>query len=328
MKVFISWSGARSKALANALRDWLPLVLQYVEPWVSDKDISAGDRWAQSIAGELESANFGIICVTPENLQSEWILFEAGALSKSMLDAKVIPLLFGLELSDLSGPLSQFQAQKVDQSGILEVVKSINKIAEEKTSADIVARLVPQLWPSLQTELAKIPNAQPTDKQVRSQHEILEELVTGVRGLNSRIRDFETAFVERGEPSRKKRKRLHPAIFDEFNEMSRDYDDAPIVLVLMAGYVREDFPWLAEILNESYREIRDGGHEATDRVLNRLRGSLKALTYGNLGREMIGNNKDAYMMVDELHFVLDMVLHRLHDRPNKRSQALENDSKN
>lgn len=42
LKVFISWSGERSKEMANALREWLPMVLQYVEPFVSDKDISAG----------------------------------------------------------------------------------------------------------------------------------------------------------------------------------------------------------------------------------------------------------------------------------------------
>lgn len=71
MKVFISWSGPRSKSLADALREWLPLVLQYVEPFVSDKDISAGDRWAQAIADELEASNFGIIYVTPEKLRSE-----------------------------------------------------------------------------------------------------------------------------------------------------------------------------------------------------------------------------------------------------------------
>lgn len=197
MKVFISWSGSRSKAVAIALRDWLPLVLQYVKPWVSDKDIGAGDRWAQSIAGELETANFGIICITPENLQSEWILFEAGALSKSMLDAKVIPLLFKLELSDLSGPLSQFQAQKVEEGGLMEVVKAINKVADGQTSEQIVNRLVPQLWSSLQAELDKIPDTQPSDKHMRPQHEIMEELVTGVRGLNARMRDFEPELMER-----------------------------------------------------------------------------------------------------------------------------------
>ncbi|MDA9291569.1 toll/interleukin-1 receptor domain-containing protein [bacterium] len=105
MKVFISWSGTRSKAMANALKEWIPLIVQHAKPFVSDKDISAGDRWAQAIAGELESSDFGILCITPENISSEWIMFEAGALSKSMQVGKVIPLLFGLELSDLSGPL-------------------------------------------------------------------------------------------------------------------------------------------------------------------------------------------------------------------------------
>ncbi len=62
-----------------------------------------------------------------ENVSSPWILFEAGALSKSMLDSKVIPLLFGLEQSDLSGPLSQFQAQKFEETGLMEIVKAINK---------------------------------------------------------------------------------------------------------------------------------------------------------------------------------------------------------
>lgn len=134
MKIFISWSGERSKALAVALKDWIPLILQYAQPWVSEKDISAGDRWAQAVSGELETSNFGILCITPENLSSEWILFEAGALSKSMLDAKVIPLLFGLELSDLSGPLSQFQALKIDQKGIMDVITAINAVSETKAS--------------------------------------------------------------------------------------------------------------------------------------------------------------------------------------------------
>ena len=70
-----------------------------------------------------------------------------------MLDGKVIPLLFGLELSDLSGPLSQFQAQKVEVSGITEVVRAINKFADNKASEQIVEQLVPTLWPQLQESL-------------------------------------------------------------------------------------------------------------------------------------------------------------------------------
>ena len=173
--------------MANALRDWLPMALNYVEPFVSDKDIQAGDRWAQKIAGELESSNFGIICITPENISSEWILFEAGARSKSMLDGKVIPLVFDLELSELMPPLSQFQAQKLELSGMMEVVRSINEIAEKKTDEKIIARSVPALWPQLETALGEISSIAPTEKHRRPTHEILEELVTDVRGLNSRM---------------------------------------------------------------------------------------------------------------------------------------------
>ena len=67
MKIFISWSGLRSQALAEALRDWLPLVLHYAEPWLSKSDIKSGDRWSIEVAKELQETNFGVICVTREN---------------------------------------------------------------------------------------------------------------------------------------------------------------------------------------------------------------------------------------------------------------------
>jgi hypothetical protein len=68
------------------------------------------------IAGR-ETSNSGVICVTPENLNSPWVLFEAGALAKAMQGAKVIPLLFDLEFSDISGPLAQFQAKNATETG-------------------------------------------------------------------------------------------------------------------------------------------------------------------------------------------------------------------
>src|SRR4051794_4878106 len=103
MKVFISWSGDRSQTLALAVRDWLPMVLHYVEPWLSHSDIEAGERWANVVAKELETTKFGIICITRENIESPWILFEAGALAKSMQEGRVIPLLFDIEFKDIAG---------------------------------------------------------------------------------------------------------------------------------------------------------------------------------------------------------------------------------
>src|SRR6266571_6593698 len=129
MKVFISWSGPRSQVVAEALRDWLPLVLHYVEPWLSRADLAAGERWADAVAKQLESTNFGIICVTRENVAAPWILFEAGSLAKSLQESRVVPLLLDLEFSEITGPLAQFQAKKVDKDGLSELVHSINAVA-------------------------------------------------------------------------------------------------------------------------------------------------------------------------------------------------------
>jgi TIR domain len=94
MKIFISWSGDRSRLIAEALRDWLRLVIPRSEPWLSKDDIRKGTRWSTELATILEQAQFGIICLTPDNIDRPWILFEAGALSKALTNAYVCPLLF------------------------------------------------------------------------------------------------------------------------------------------------------------------------------------------------------------------------------------------
>jgi hypothetical protein len=81
MKVFISWSGERSKSVARALRDWLKLVIHPVKPWMSEKDIDAGARWPEEPGRELRDTKFAIICLTRDNQTAPWINCEAGAAS-------------------------------------------------------------------------------------------------------------------------------------------------------------------------------------------------------------------------------------------------------
>lgn len=91
MKVFISWSGEKSKAVAHALREFIPDVIQSVKPWMSDADIRAGECWSNAVAKELQESSFGIICLTADNLMAPWILFEAGALAKTISETYVCP---------------------------------------------------------------------------------------------------------------------------------------------------------------------------------------------------------------------------------------------
>lgn len=310
MKVFISWSGKRSKALANALKEWLPLIVQHAKPWVSDKDISAGERWAQAIAGELETSNFGILCITPENLSSEWILFEAGALSKAMLDAKVIPLLFGLELSDLSGPLSQFQALKVDEQGMLNALKAINDASDNKTDETTIDRLVPALWPQLQEKLDAIPEKADSEKHMRPQTEILEDLVSQVRGLNGRIRDFDPELMERDIRYRdRKWRRIDPMMMEEIVMMTRESSrDADFALLMFAGLLRERMPWLAEILVESHRELKTATAGEAREIAHKLMRAVKISTRSRFAERMMDDSKGIHIMMMELPHLIDSIL--------------------
>lgn len=153
MKVFISWSGEQSHVLAKALHEWLPLVLHYTDPWLSQSDINAGERWGVKIAKELEATNFGIICVTKENINSPWILFEAGALAKSMEEGKVIPLLLDIDFKEITGPLAQFQAKKTEKTGISDVIFAINKNSSTAVPDARLHQLFESLWSSLESKI-------------------------------------------------------------------------------------------------------------------------------------------------------------------------------
>jgi hypothetical protein len=131
MKVFISWSGDRSQKVAFALREWIPSVINDVDPWVSDEDIKTGAHWPTQLGRELQEAKFGIICLTPENLNAPWILFEAGALSKVIDQARVTPYLFDVEKLQIEPPLGHFQASKAQKEDTRKLLHSINGIIEE-----------------------------------------------------------------------------------------------------------------------------------------------------------------------------------------------------
>src|SRR5215475_10411412 len=87
LKVFISWSGDKSKAVAQQLKDWLPQVINALEPWISFEDIGKGRRWSPEIGAQLAATNAGIVCVTAANREHPWLLFESGALSKAVAEA-------------------------------------------------------------------------------------------------------------------------------------------------------------------------------------------------------------------------------------------------
>src|SRR5687768_12978857 len=93
MEIFLSWSGEPSHQAAKALRDWLPKVIQAVEPWLSSEDIRSGEAWFHNLSEVLGKCQFGIFCLTRANAGSPWVQYEAGAIAKHLGAARVVPLL-------------------------------------------------------------------------------------------------------------------------------------------------------------------------------------------------------------------------------------------
>jgi len=271
VKIFISWSDERSEALAKALREWLPLVLHFVEPWLSKSDIQAGERWSIEIAKELENCNFGVLCITRENLVSPWILFEAGALAKSMQEGRVIPLLFDLDFKEISGPLAQFQAKKVENAGIKELVVSLNKAASVPVPEAQLDKLFSALWGDLEKQIVSIPKVGNATKHNRPQGEILEELVSSIRGVEMRVRD-----VMDDEPFLRKRRRsrIHPGMIHEIMHRMGGGPGDPIQILIVGSLLREDAPWIYELALEAYRAMRsrrrEEGHKALRRFIDAI----------------------------------------------------------
>ena len=126
MKIFVSQSGDLSRLFAKQLKQWIVEVIPTIENlWISSEDITAGERWIQHIDEALKDAHFGILCITKDNIQSPWIHFEAGALSREK-HMKVCPVLLDCDLTDLPSNLTQFQSIKADKDGIWFLVKAIN----------------------------------------------------------------------------------------------------------------------------------------------------------------------------------------------------------
>lgn len=192
MDVFVSWSGDRSRAVAVALKRWLPQVLQSLDVYVSSEDIEKGARWSANISRRLDETSFGIICVTPENAREPWINFEAGALAKSFDTSRVTPFLTDMAPSDLIGPLAQFQATLPVLEDIRRLVHSLNVACAQPLDEPRVDEAVNLWWPRLESELQKVPAA-PTSgkKKVRDETDMLAELLDVARSMQYRLARLE-----------------------------------------------------------------------------------------------------------------------------------------
>jgi hypothetical protein len=194
MKVFLCWSGDRSKAVAEALGHWIGQVIQAIQPWISTQT-DKGARWRQEVGDHLEEASVGIVCLTPENLDATWIHFEAGALSKTK-DAKVCTFLLGMQPTDIKEPLAQFQATKAEETEIRALIQNINRYVGEGGERALPEKDVDEIfdlhWPRLKEKLKAISDQKISTEPVRQDSEKLDEILEVVRNQERRMQQLES----------------------------------------------------------------------------------------------------------------------------------------
>lgn len=163
MKVFVSWSGEYSKEVAKLLKDWIPCIIQSVTVFYSDEDIKKGEKWDTVVSSELSDSNYGIICLTQDNLQSSWLNFEAGAIAKAM-ESKVSALMINLKPSDINGPLARYQATRFEKDDFSKLIESINKFSDNPLEEGILKPSFESNWKEMENEWKKLAEKYPSKK--------------------------------------------------------------------------------------------------------------------------------------------------------------------
>lgn len=191
MKVFVSWSGELSQKYAKALKEWLEQCIQSVEVFFSSEDIEKGENWQIKISGELQDTNYGIVCLTPENIDAPWIHFEAGALSK-MLDSRVMVLAININFSDIKGPLKAFQATKFEQDDLYKLLKAINTTQEKPLSEEKLRNSFDAFWPQFKSKIEEIKNDSANEVEDKKASKVnvsgtVDEILQLVRSQNALI---------------------------------------------------------------------------------------------------------------------------------------------
>lgn len=190
MKVFISWSGELSKNIAEVIKKWLPCIIQSVEVFFSPDDIEKGENWDTKVSTKLLECKYGIICLTKENVSAPWIHFESGALAKA-LDSRVATLMINVTPTDIKGPLSRYQATKLDKDDFFQLIKNINEQLETQLNIEVLKTLFNTLWDKINNDfknlLEKYQDISPKKKKGIKNDEALDEILLLLRKLNSTV---------------------------------------------------------------------------------------------------------------------------------------------
>ncbi|PBP99991.1 TIR domain-containing protein [Pseudomonas congelans] len=266
MKVFISWSGEKSRIVADLMSVWIKCVIQASEPWISTKHIDRGALWFSEINDKLRDVSVGIVCLTMENKDRPWILFETGALAKGISSNRICTFLIDLDPGDLTDPLAQFNHTKANKLDMFELVKTLNACLDERRLDDaVLLRAFDVYWPSFERDFAEAVSVLPVaDAKKRPQNDVLMEILDTTRGLSRRIGALEisSSNVPVGLEGTKITNRMTATLKSQARHMlsiGASISEARRFLVDRGMTQVEAFVWLNKVAGEIGENAADSG---------------------------------------------------------------------
>lgn len=337
MKVFISWSGNISWKVAVIFRDWLPSVIQSLEPYVSSEDIDKGARWSTDIAKELEDSTFGILCVTKENLEAPWLSFEAGALSKTMEKTFVTPFLFDIKRSEVQGPILQFQSTIFNKDDIKKMVQTLNKACGDAGISEQRLDKSFEVWyPTLEDELNALKNESlNTNEEIKTEDvnhssEILEEILELSRDNQKLLRSPDSKLYDDIEKVKESLERISMKndILYERKRMSRKYSSmffeeimhisgkrSSYAFLMTLSLLKDDFPWIYDMGKELIDILKSENTTEEKSIAIKEFREMVDFTFSHpMMRDMFMRNKENIMFMKELPYTLMKYLDEISEK--------------
>jgi hypothetical protein len=249
MKVFISWSGDRSRKFAEFLYALLRKYNFGLDPWLSGPAISYGTRWRNELAKALAGTQIGILCLTRDTQASPWVAFEAGALSKEPDVSRVIPVLLDFDGFDPHAKyLEQFQYVVASVDTVTHMIKDLSAASgtESRMDPDMIAGVWMEKREELEELLEAIARVPPsTGRPAGEVNEVaarrFDVLKEYLESIDERLSHLETGRTPDGPAQ----------ATDELRELLPQIIDRPALRVVddkLASEVPESWAFLEESL--------------------------------------------------------------------------------
>lgn len=231
--------------------------------------IEFGTEWYSAIMDRLDMATDVVALLTEHSIGRPWILYEAGV-AKGKLERTVFGLAIGVPLNQaIVGPFGQFQNSGDDDDSLTKLVlQLIRRNPEANPREEAVRRQVSVfrdetsaiLASRVQGPAAKAPA--PGDGAVAK---LFEEVKAMVGQLPERLEGTVSTQLRRSSAT-PRRRRLNPSFAEEMIYGSRDGDAKEQLtgLLIAATGIRDDLPWLYDLLSELHRAVLRGDRRTAE----------------------------------------------------------------